>query len=126
MDGMAQVYMTGLFVAFLFYVFLILPQQLDSKKHKRTLASIQPGDMIVTVGGLVGKVTQVYERRLQIEVAPGLEVTVVRSMVLRPLTAEEAVQGDAAARLGAVVQDITAMQDTTKELETATSKSLQG
>ncbi len=110
MDGMAQVYMTGLFVAFLFYVFLILPQQLDSKKHKRTLASIQPGEMVVTVGGLVGKVTQVYERRLQIEVAPGLEVTVVRSMVLRPLTAEEAVQGDAASRLGAVVQDATALQ----------------
>lgn len=116
MDGMAQVYMTGFFIAFLFYVFLILPQQLDGKKRKRELDSIQTGVLIVTVGGLVGKVTQVYERRFQIEVAPGIEVTVVRSMVLRRLTAEEAVQGDAASRLGATVPDAT-MQALPKEAD---------
>jgi len=120
MDGMAQVYMTGLFVAFLFYVFLILPQQLESKKRKRELGSIQPGDIIVTVGGLIGKVTETYERRLQIEVAPGLEVMVVRSMVLRRLTAEEAAQGDAAKRLGAT------MQDAPKEAEARATERVQG
>jgi preprotein translocase subunit YajC len=117
MDGMAQVYMTGLFIAFLFYVFLILPQQLDGKKRNRELSSIAAGDLVVTVGGLVGKVTQTFERRLQIEVAPGIEVTVVRSMVLRRLTAEEAVQGDVASRLGALVPDAT-VKALTREVET--------
>ncbi len=130
MDGMAQVYMTGLFVAFLFYIFLILPQQLEGKKQKRELASIQPGDMVVTVGGLIGKVTQVFERRLQIEVAPDIEVMVVLSMVLRRLTAEEAAQGHADQRLGAAVQErlkspletSPTMQDRLKDqLETSTS-----
>jgi hypothetical protein len=53
-------------------------------------------------------------------------VTVVRSMVLRRLTAEEAAQGNAATRLGATVQDVTVGQDTAKELETSASKGLQG
>ena len=65
----------------IFYFLLIRPQQKRMKAHQAMIASAQVRDEVVTNGGLVGKVTKVDEQYLEIEVAQGVKVRVVKSML---------------------------------------------
>ena len=64
------------------YFLIIRPQQKRLKDHRDMIASIRRGDTVVTAGGMVGKVTKVVgDAELQIEVADGVRVRVVRSTI---------------------------------------------
>ena len=45
------------------------------------LGAVKPRDVAVTSGGLVGKVTKVDDHELEIEIAQGVKVRVVKSML---------------------------------------------
>lgn len=68
-------------IVVLFYFLLIRPQQQRMKAHKDMVANVRRGDVVVTAGGLVGKVKTVHdaEDELSVEIAKGVEVRVVRS-----------------------------------------------
>jgi preprotein translocase subunit YajC len=70
----------------IFYFLLIRPQQKRMKAHQAMVQSAKPRDTVVTNGGLVGKVTKVDENELEIEIAQGVKVRVVKSMLadIRP------------------------------------------
>ena len=52
------------------------------KKHEEMITAVRRGDTIVTSGGLIGKVTKVIDDgELQVELAEGVRVRIVRSMV---------------------------------------------
>lgn len=72
-----------LFLIVIFWFLIFRPQQKRMKEQQKMLAGIRRGDTIVTTGGLVGKVTKVLEDSadLELEVAQGVKVKVVRSMV---------------------------------------------
>lgn len=53
----------------LFYFFLIRPQSKRQKEHKAMVASVQKGEEVVTTGGLLGKVTQVGENFVTLEIS---------------------------------------------------------
>lgn len=94
---------SGLEMIFLFvplmvvwYFLLIRPQRAQAKKREETLKNIRRGDQIVA-GGIVGKVTKVIdEREVEVEIADGVRIRVVRSYVSdvrvkgEPVKAEEA------------------------------------
>jgi preprotein translocase subunit YajC len=64
------------------YFLIIRPQQKRLQDHKSMIASIKRGDTVVTSGGIVGKVTRVIgDGELQVEIADGVRVRVVRSTV---------------------------------------------
>ena len=66
----------------IFWFLIFRPQQKRMKEHKAMLAAVKRGDTIVTSGGIVGKVTKVVENEdIEIEVAQGVKVKVVRGMV---------------------------------------------
>ena len=67
----------------IFYFLLIRPQQKKAKEHREMLSKIRRNDKIVSTGGLIGTVTRVYDDRdeLIMEIAPGVKVSVRRSMV---------------------------------------------
>ena len=58
----------------LFYFILIRPQQKRAKEHKKMVAAIAKGDEVVTNGGILGKVTQVGEQYLSLEIADNVEI----------------------------------------------------
>ena len=63
---------------------LIQPQRKRLKEHREMIAALKRGDRVVTAGGLVGKVTAVgsdESDELTLEIASGVKVTVVRSMI---------------------------------------------
>ena len=64
-----------------FYFVLIRPQSKRQKEHKAMVASLSKGDEVVTNGGLLGKITNVGDSFVTVEVAAGLEVKVQRLSV---------------------------------------------
>jgi preprotein translocase subunit YajC len=65
----------------LFYFLLIRPQQKRQKQHKEMVESLSKGDEVVTSGGTLGKITDVGDNFITLEVAQGVNVKVQRSMV---------------------------------------------
>lgn len=64
------------------YFLIIRPQRQKMKQHQELIANLRRGDTIVTTGGLIGKVAKVVDDgELQVELAEGVKVRVVRSMV---------------------------------------------
>jgi len=66
----------------IFYFLLIRPQQKKVKQHQAKVGGVRKGDKIVTGGGLIGKVTKVLDdHELEVELAKGMKVRVVRHMI---------------------------------------------
>ena len=61
------------------YFLILRPQQRRMKEHKEMVANVRRGDTVVTSGGIIGKVTKVEETDLQVEIAQGVRVKVVRN-----------------------------------------------
>lgn len=69
-----------LFLVFaVFYVLMIRPQQRRAKLLQAAVEAVRKGDTVITAGGVAGKVTKVEDRFVELEVAPGVKVRVVRS-----------------------------------------------
>jgi preprotein translocase subunit YajC len=68
---------------FVIMYFLILrPQQKRVKQHSEMVKNVRKGDTVITSGGLVGRVTKVVDDdQVEIEVAEGVRVRQMRSMV---------------------------------------------
>ena len=65
----------------LFYFLLIRPQQKRAKEHANTIGAIKRGDTVVLSSGMIGKVTRVEDAEVNVEIAPSVNVRVVKAMV---------------------------------------------
>ena len=64
-----------------FYFVLIRPQMKRAKEHKALVEGLNKGDEIVTNGGVLGKITEVGENFVQVEIAANTEIKVQRNAV---------------------------------------------
>lgn len=69
----------GIFV--LFYFLLIRPQMKRAKEHKTLLSALAKGDEIVTGGGVLGRITEVGDDFISLEIANGVVVKVQKHSV---------------------------------------------
>jgi preprotein translocase subunit YajC len=67
------------------YFVMIRPQMKRQKEHKALIEAVAKGDEVVTVGGMLGRVSKLGESFLHLEVAQGIEVQVQRSAVVQVL-----------------------------------------
>lgn len=72
----------------IFYFFMIRPNQKKQKEIKQARDSMQKGDKIVTAGGIHGKINEVTEKTVIIEVAPGVTLKVDKQSVF-PAVADD-------------------------------------
>ena len=84
---------TGMFIQLaliflIFYILLIRPQQKKIKQQEAMLAAIKQGDELITNGGVYGRVVEAEPFDLTIEIAEGVRVKMVRSMVREVITDE--------------------------------------
>ncbi len=63
------------------YFFMIRPQVKRQKAHRALVESLKKGDEVQTTGGLMGRITEVGENFVKVDVADGLEVTIRRIAV---------------------------------------------
>ena len=71
--------MIGILV--LFYFLLIRPQSKRAKEQKQMVEALQRGDEVITNGGILGLIINVSESYVIMEIAPTVEVTVLKSSV---------------------------------------------
>lgn len=64
-----------------FYFLLIRPQQKKQKEHRQMVEALAVGDEVVTGGGVLGKVTEIGEQFMTVEIAQGVSVKVQRHTV---------------------------------------------
>ncbi|WP_306028890.1 MULTISPECIES: preprotein translocase subunit YajC [unclassified Stappia] len=75
------------------YFLIIRPQRQRMKQHQELVANLRRGDTVVTAGGLIGKVSKVVdESEVQLELAEGLKVRAVRSMITEVRSKSEPVK----------------------------------
>ena len=64
-----------------FYFLLIRPQTKRAKEHREMVGKLASGDEVVTTGGLLGRITEVGDNFLTVEVADGVRVKVQKFQV---------------------------------------------
>lgn len=64
-----------------FYFLLIRPQQQARKRHMEMIGALKKNDVVVTSGGLIGKVKSVQDDEVRLELAPNVDVRVVRGTI---------------------------------------------
>ncbi|MEL6648111.1 MAG: preprotein translocase subunit YajC [Pseudomonadota bacterium] len=71
---------------------LIRPQQKKLKEHRAMVEALRRGDQVVTQGGLIGKVSKVKDDdEIEVEIASGVKVRVVRGTIAQVLSKTEPV-----------------------------------
>jgi preprotein translocase subunit YajC len=65
----------------IFYFLLIRPQQQKQKELKEMLANLNHGDMVMTSGGIQGKVTALTDTVVTLEIAEKVRIKVSRSFI---------------------------------------------
>src|SRR5580693_9516500 len=68
-----------------FYFLLIRPQSKRAKEQREMLSKVAVGDEVATTGGILGKVTEVGEQFLTLEIAPGVNVKLQKFQVAQVL-----------------------------------------
>src|SRR5436190_13607797 len=77
-----------------FYFLLIRPQQSKIKQQREMLSGVKRGDRVVTGGGIIGLVTKVIgDNELQVELAEGVRVRIIKGTITDILTRGESVRG---------------------------------
>ena len=68
-------------IILIFYLFMIRPQQKKQKDQKKFIDEVKKGDMVVTVGGMHGKITAIDSETVTLEVDRGARITFDRSSI---------------------------------------------
>ncbi len=63
------------------YFLMIRPQQKRAKAHRAMVEALKKGDEIVTQGGILGRVSSVRDNEVEVEIASGVKVRVVRATI---------------------------------------------
>lgn len=68
-------------IALLFWLMVVRPASRRQKQLARIQAELQPGQRVMLSSGIFGTVTSVVDDRVKVEIAPGVEVEVVRPAI---------------------------------------------
>ena len=80
-DALNSLIVPTVLIIGIMYFLMIRPQQRRLKEHQAMIAAIRRGDTVVTSGGIIGKVTKADDNELQVEIADGVRIKVVRGTV---------------------------------------------
>lgn len=69
-------------IMFVFYFFLIRPQAKKQKEHQGFLSTLKPGDQVITQSGILGRIAQVQDPVVNLEVANNVQIKVLKSQIL--------------------------------------------
>lgn len=77
MQGLPFLLMMGV----LFFFLIIRPQQQRMKQHQAMIANLKRGDQVVLNDGMIGKIVRIEDKEAGVEIATGVTVKVVKSMI---------------------------------------------
>ena len=91
MESLAQ-FLPFLLIILVFWFLVIRPARNQQKKLADTQASVQVGSEVMLGSGFYGRVVEIGDETLQLELAPGTAVRVARQAVVRVITPEDRVE----------------------------------
>jgi len=96
-SGMITSLLPLILIVVIMYFLVLRPQQQRQKQHRDMVKALRRGDSVVTNGGLVGKVTKVVDDdQIEVEIADGVRVRQMRSMVTEVRAKGEPVKDEGA------------------------------
>jgi preprotein translocase subunit YajC len=84
-QGIMSALMLPVLLLVVFYFLLIRPQNKRAKEQREMLSKIAAGDEVTTAGGILGKVVDVGEQYLTLEIAAGVSIKLQKSQVAQLL-----------------------------------------
>ena len=92
MDTLVQ-FVPFVLIFVIMWFLIIRPQQRRAKQHADMIKAVRRGDTVVTTGGIVGRVTRVTDDpEIEVEIADGVRVKLVRTMIAEVRTKGEPVK----------------------------------
>jgi len=76
---MSLLFFVGMIV--IFYFLLIRPQQKRAKEHRKMVEAIGKDDEVVTNGGILGKIVELGEQYITVEIAENVKVRIQRNAI---------------------------------------------
>jgi len=64
-----------------FYFIVLRPQMKRAKEHRQLLSQLSKGDEVVAAGGLLGRVTEIGDAFVTLELAPSVEIKVQKAAI---------------------------------------------
>ena len=74
-------FMPFVLIIVVFYFFMIRPQSKRQKEIKKQREAMQPGDKVVTSGGIYGKVKEIKDTTVIVEIAENVRIKVDKNSV---------------------------------------------
>ena len=85
MNGFLMQIVPIILIFIVFWFFLIRPQQKRQKEHQKMCEALAKGDEVITVGGLAGRITDVNDKYIVIEIShvndKAVTITIQRAAV---------------------------------------------
>ena len=76
-----QQFLPLILILAVFYFLLIRPQQTRAREHKAFVAGLKKNDRVVTAAGLHGRIIEVREQDVTLEIAPNVQVRYTREQI---------------------------------------------
>ncbi len=78
--GYEMIVMIVMFFAIMYFM-IIRPQQKRAKEHQKLITSLSKGDEVVTSGGMLGKILNVGENSVQVEISEGVAIKLQKNSI---------------------------------------------
>ncbi|RLD61223.1 MAG: preprotein translocase subunit YajC [Bacteroidetes bacterium] len=76
-------------IIIIFYLFLIRPQMKKQKEVRNFRSSLKKGDKVLTIGGIYGKITDIKDTTVTLEIAENVRIKVDKSGIINDSSALE-------------------------------------
>ncbi len=77
-----MIFLGAIFV--IMYFFMIRPQVKKAKDQKKFIENLQKGDEIITSGGIYGRIVNINDTYLMVEIAPNVKIKVDKATIAIP------------------------------------------
>lgn len=81
-------------IALAFFLLIVLPQRRRATAHRALLASLEVGDEVITIGGILGSIRELDDEKIRLEVADGVVLTVARNAIAQVVVDTPPTPGD--------------------------------
>jgi|SRR5690554_171228 len=91
-DGGVMSFLPLILIVVVFYFFMIRPQMKKQKEQRKFRENLNKGDKVITIGGIHGKITEVKESTVSLEVANGLILNIEKSAISADFSNDNQIQ----------------------------------
>lgn len=91
-EGGLMSFLPLILIVVVFYFFMIRPQLKKQKEQKKFRESLGKGDKVVTIGGIHGKIIEVKDATVILEIANGVQITLEKTALSSDFTSGNQIQ----------------------------------